>query len=64
MSLEQYADFLCPYCGQSNDLLVDITGGVSQEFVVDCQVCCAPIVLRVRVRGEEILAIEARKENE
>ena len=64
MSLEQSEDFLCPYCGQNNGLLVDITGGVFQELVVDCQVCCAPIVLRVRMRGEEILAIEARKENE
>lgn len=64
MSLEQYESFLCPYCGQSNELAVDITGGGSQKFVVDCEVCCAPIVLRVKIQGREIVAIEARRENE
>jgi transcription elongation factor Elf1 len=64
MSLEESDNFLCPYCGQTNQLLVDITQGASQEFVVDCEVCCAPIVLRIRMRRGEIIAVEARKENE
>ncbi len=64
MSLEEYLDFLCPYCGQSNELLVDMTGGAHQEFVVDCETCCAPIVISLKVRGETILALDVRKENE
>ena len=64
MSLQHYEDFFCPYCGQTNELCVDITGGNNQEFVVDCAVCCAPIALRVKIRGQEIMTIDVRKENE
>jgi len=32
----------CPYCGESLDLWVDETGGSSQKYVEDCQVCCQP----------------------
>lgn len=64
MTLEQDENFLCPYCGESNALLVDFTTGSHQEFVVDCEVCCAPIVVRVKMRGEEIIAIDVKKENE
>ena len=51
MSLEQNENFLCPYCGETNELLVDVSGGPHQEFVVDCEVCCAPIVVRLQIRG-------------
>ncbi|MDE1920043.1 MAG: CPXCG motif-containing cysteine-rich protein [Candidatus Omnitrophica bacterium] len=64
MSLEEFVHFLCPYCSQTNQLPVDITAGNSQEIVVDCEVCCAPVVLNIRLRGNEILTVEARKENE
>jgi len=63
MSLEQYENFLCPYCGKTNGLLVDLSGGPHQEFVVDCEVCCAPIVVRLQIRGEDIIALEVQKEN-
>ena len=41
----------CPYCGESLDLWVDETGGSSQKYVEDCQVCCQPNVLTVRWDG-------------
>ena len=64
MSLEQYEHFLCPYCGQTNELLVDVTGGTYQEFVVDCEVCCAPITVLLKVRGQDVLSIDVKQENE
>ena len=64
MSLEHYEDFMCPYCGQSNALAVDLTGGSEQRLVVDCEVCCAPIAIRIKVRGGDIAGIDVRKENE
>ena len=63
MSLEQNESFLCPYCGESNELLVDISGGPRQEFVVDCEVCCAPILVRLEVRGGEVISVDVRQEN-
>jgi len=64
MSLEQSENFSCPYCGETNDLPVDISGGPRQEFVVDCEVCCAPIVIRLQLRGHEVIAIDAQREND
>ena len=43
----------CAYCGQTNDLYVDLSGGVRQQYVEDCQVCCRPNLLRVEYDGEE-----------
>lgn len=64
MPLEEFENFLCPYCGESNELVVDISGGPNQEFVVDCEVCCAPIVVRLKVRGGVVASVEAQRENE
>jgi hypothetical protein len=63
MSLEQYENFSCPYCGGSNDLPVDVSGGPRQEFVVDCEVCCAPILVRIKVRGDTVVSMDVQREN-
>lgn len=64
MSPEEFEDFYCPYCGQTNMLSIDITGGSYQEFVVDCEVCCAPIVIRIKMRGSTIQSLDVDKEND
>jgi hypothetical protein len=64
MSLEQNENFLCPYCGETNELLIDISGGALQEFVVDCEVCCAPILVRLKVEGEVVVSFDVQRENE
>lgn len=62
MNPEQFENFECPYCGESNMLSIDMTGGSSQEFVVDCEVCCAPIVIRIKISGDEIRSIDVEQE--
>ena len=42
----------CPYCGESSELLVDLAGGAIQEYVQDCEVCCQPWLVRVRLDAE------------
>ena len=64
MSLEENEGFFCPYCGENNGLTVDISGGANQEFVTDCEVCCAPIVVHVKVRGGVVVSIDVQRENE
>ena len=64
MSLEKYEEFLCPYCGESNELLIDISGGTHQEFVVDCEVCCAPILVKLIVQGGNLVSLDVQQENE
>jgi len=41
--------FVCVFCFQVNDTLVDASGGPEQEYSEDCQVCCRPNYLRVSV---------------
>ncbi|HTV86464.1 MAG TPA: CPXCG motif-containing cysteine-rich protein [Dyella sp.] len=42
----------CPYCGEHIQILIDASAGSEQSYVEDCQVCCAPIDIHVRI-GED-----------
>jgi hypothetical protein len=42
---------MCPYCGEPNEIALDVGGGASQEYEEDCQVCCR--TLRVLVSYDE-----------
>ena len=64
MSLEQHESFLCPHCGSPNALAIDLSGGANQEFVIDCETCCAPIIVNIKLDGEDVISIEVKKENE
>lgn len=43
----------CPYCGEPNDIAVDPSGGKRQTYEEDCQVCCRPWTVSVRLAGGE-----------
>jgi hypothetical protein len=61
--LIQEASVNCPYCGELISVLLD--GSVDeQEYIEDCQVCCKPMVLHVRVTGDGLCVVEARDEND
>lgn len=47
--LEGAALVWCPYCGESVELILDPGGGPAQEYVEDCEVCCRPWNVRVRL---------------
>lgn len=38
----------CPYCGESIEMALDPSAG-DQDYIEDCQVCCRPIQVRLRV---------------
>ncbi len=41
----------CPYCGEPNEIEIDVSAGKTQSYVEDCQVCCRPWNVKVRVDG-------------
>ncbi|RMH24508.1 MAG: CPXCG motif-containing cysteine-rich protein [Candidatus Hydrogenedentota bacterium] len=45
------ANYFCNYCGARNTISVDPTGGANQEYIEDCEVCCRPNLLRIRMRN-------------
>ena len=51
--------FECPYCGARISMLLDLSAG-EQKYIEDCEVCCNPIEVVVRVQAASLVAFEAR----
>jgi hypothetical protein len=58
-SRPEFVAVACPYCGELFETSADVSAGPC-KYVEDCQVCCQPIEMEVRVNesGEfqELLA--------
>lgn len=55
---------LCPYCGESFEIAVDVSAG-QQTYIEDCYVCCRPITIDIHVNEQsELIAIDTKHENE
>lgn len=56
--------FLCAWCGEPNEVALDVSGGPLQSFVIDCEVCCRPNLLHVRVDVDaDAWTVEATRES-
>ena len=40
--------YTCAYCGEESYTPVDISAGLNQRYVEDCQVCCRPQIFHLR----------------
>ena len=60
----EYVEMPCPYCGET--CLMQIEAGPStQEYTEDCQVCCRPMVVKVRMEpGADTPDLELLREDE
>jgi hypothetical protein len=55
---------VCPYCGSELELAVDTSAG-SQEYIEDCEVCCAPISITLQVgMNGELVAAEMKRDSD
>lgn len=43
----------CPFCGESIDILIDLSAG-GQSYVEDCQVCCQPMQVSFSVSAGQL----------
>jgi len=55
--MEIFESVQCPFCGQTFEIVVDTSGG-SQQFTIDCEICCRPFEIAVECRPGEILRLE------
>lgn len=39
----------CAWCEAPNQIFIDVSAGLDQEFEEDCQVCCRPMTIHVRI---------------
>ena len=59
MEPEEDYEYSCPYCGETLSLRVDLSGGKRQSFVLDCEVCCKPIQIRLMIEDGEVTEFSA-----
>ena len=52
------ATVVCPYCGESVEVAIDPSSGVSQEYVEDCEVCCQPWRVEVTYDTDGIAEVQ------
>lgn len=55
--MQNTAEYFCAFCGEPNTTFIDISAGLTQSYVEDCQVCCRPNHLYVTI-DEDTLEVE------
>jgi hypothetical protein len=61
MNLLEAETIYCPYCGESNTILVD-RSLTEQSYVEDCSVCCRPISLHISCDPDITLVVKREDE--
>ena len=56
------ATYICEACGEEIVVPIDVSAGVSQEYVEDCPVCCRPNLVHVEIDEEGEARVWAEKE--
>jgi Cysteine-rich CPXCG len=60
--MEIEATYVCAFCLQVNEIVVDASTGMHQELIEDCQVCCRPNRLMITIDEKMLEAsIEAEQ---
>ena len=54
--------YVCPSCGETIVIPLDLSAGAEQQYVEDCPVCCNPNVIHVELFGEEEPRVWAERE--
>lgn len=50
--------FQCPYCWEDISMLIDLSQN-QQSYIEDCETCCNPIQVNIRIENQEITGFEA-----
>ncbi|MGD1859937.1 MAG: CPXCG motif-containing cysteine-rich protein [Leptolyngbyaceae cyanobacterium] len=54
--MENTAEYTCAVCGEPNTTFIDVSAGLTQSYIEDCQVCCRPNQLYITI-DEDTLEI-------
>ena len=53
----------CPYCWEQVELSIE-NAIEEQQYIEDCQVCCNPIDIIVKIAPDGSAQVEAKQEND
>jgi hypothetical protein len=59
---DQDATVTCPHCGEQVVITLDPGGGVEQEYIEDCEVCCRPWRVMVHYGDDGRVSVELEPE--
>ena len=60
-ALERFVDIACPHCSEMVTVRIDLPAG-PQTYIEDCQVCCQPISLSLRLaEAGQLLEVVAER---
>ena len=63
-ALESWSQLQCPYCGETSGAIIDLTDR-SRTYIEDCQVCCQPMQVKLRVdRAGRLRQVSTRRLDE
>jgi len=54
----------CAFCGEENEILVDVSGGRRQSFTEDCTVCCRPNLITLMLDEDGEVELQVTQEYE
>lgn len=55
-------EVICPFCGEVDELFVDLGGGERQVYTEDCAVCCRPRIVHVEPTADGEVTVWAERE--
>ena len=61
-SMRDEASYQCESCGEEIVIPIDLSAGVTQEYVEDCPVYCSPNVIHVEIDGDGAVRVWAEAE--
>ncbi len=66
MQTDDVLSWVCQYCGEENQIWVDLTILEDQDFIEDCEICCRPnrILITRDKENEEYIFVDARLTDE
>jgi hypothetical protein len=57
--MSNFLAIICLHCGEDFEVSLDPSEG-DAEFIIDCEVCCRPMTVAVRVRSGEIDSVQVQ----
>ena len=62
MQTDDVLMWVCQYCGEENELWVDLTLLEQQDIIEDCELCCRPnrVIITHDKDDDELIYIDAR----
>jgi hypothetical protein len=60
--MKDEASYTCDSCGEEIVVPIDLSGGLSQEYVEDCPVCCCPNLIHVEIDENGEVRLWAERE--